>query len=192
MVLRGGSLGGRDIAHQRHQESGDSECDHNGAEGVCVSERRRFAVGECPQLFERGDVAGLRAAWNRAVALHHPVHQSDHRSIRRRQVGSNRDEVEVRSCVRDCPAHGDADGAAEIPHHVEQTACVFQPLRRQAAKTEVDSGGDSEDLRQTSQDLRHKKLIPSPVVCNVAETPHRQAEASQPRHHQPARVDLAG
>src|SRR5262249_17686624 len=98
--------------------------------------------------------------------------------------------MEVRSSVEDCAADGNADGAAEIPHHVEKSACVFQPLRWQAGEAEVHGWRNRENLWQTSQDLRDQELIRAPVVSNEAVTPHCQPEGRQPEHHQPADVEL--
>src|SRR5438874_1568584 len=55
-----------------------------------------------------------------AIAVHHVAHKPRHGSVRGCQVGSDSDKVEIRSCIEQGAAHGDADGASEIPHHVEQ------------------------------------------------------------------------
>ena len=63
-----------------------------------------------------------------------------------------------KSSSQDRAAHGDADGTAEIAHHVEQAACVFEALRRQAAEAQSHRRGYCENLREPAQDLRQQKL----------------------------------
>ena len=59
--------------------------------------------------------------------------------------------MEIGAVVDDRAADRDADRAAEVAHHVEQSAGVFQPLRRQAAEAEVDARRHREDLRKAAQ-----------------------------------------
>ena len=71
--------------------------------------------------------------------------------------------MEVGAVVEDRAANGDADGAAEIAHRVEQAAGIFQPLRRQAAEAEIDARRHREDLRKATKDLRQKQLVRRPT-----------------------------
>src|SRR5208337_3162247 len=61
-------LRGGDVAHERNQQRGDDEGDHDGPKGVGVGHGRRLAVGEPPELLERGGMPALRAAGERGVA----------------------------------------------------------------------------------------------------------------------------
>ena len=53
-----------DIAQQRHQKRGNDKGDHNGPERVGVSQRRGFAIGKLPELFQRRGVTGLETSGN--------------------------------------------------------------------------------------------------------------------------------
>ena len=66
--------------------------------------------------------------------------------------------MQVRPVVEDGAADRDADRAAEVAHHVEQPAGVFQPFGRQAAEAEVDARRDGEDLGEAAQDLRQEQF----------------------------------
>ena len=54
----------------------------------------------------------------------------------------------------DRAADGDTDSAAEVAHHIEQAAGIFQPLGRKAAEAEIDAGRNGEHLREATKDLR--------------------------------------
>ena len=54
-------LRGGDVAHEGNQQGGDDEGDHDGAKGVGVGHGRRLAIGEAPELLERGGMPMLRA-----------------------------------------------------------------------------------------------------------------------------------
>jgi hypothetical protein len=57
-------------------------------------------------------MADLETAEYRAVSLCHCVDERGHRPVCRRQIGSNRQEVKIRSYIQDGAAFGDADGTA--------------------------------------------------------------------------------
>src|SRR6266436_5510051 len=57
----------------------------------------------------------------------------------------------------------------QVAHHVEQSARVFEPVRWQTAQTEMHGWSYRKHLRETTQDLRQKKLCATPVVCDEAE-----------------------
>ena len=71
-------------------------------------------------------------------------------------------EMQIGAVVEDRAADRDADRAAQVAHHVEQAARVFEPLRRQAAETEGDRRRDREDLREAAQHLRDQQFGPRP------------------------------
>ena len=100
-------------------------------------------------------------------------------------------EMQVGLVVDDRGAHSDPDRAAEVAHHVEQAGGVFQPLRRQAAKTQSDTRRHREDLREAAQHLRDQQLVRAPVMRDEAIAPHRHGETGQAEHHQPAWIELA-
>ena len=79
--------------------------------------------------------------------------------------------------------------AAEIAHHVEEAARIFEALRRQAAEAQGDRRGDRKHLREAAQELRHQQLAAAPLAGDVAEGPHRPAEEREPEQHQPARIE---
>ena len=59
---------GRDLAHQRHQQRGEDEGQHDDAEGIGEGERRRLPIGKVPELAQRGGIARAGQAGQRAVA----------------------------------------------------------------------------------------------------------------------------
>src|SRR6202020_1543261 len=44
---------------------------------------------------------------------------------------------------------------------------------------------------KAAQNLRDEQLHAAPVAGDETEAPHRDAEAGEPEHHQPARIELA-
>src|SRR5208283_309746 len=45
-------LRGGDVAHERNQQGGEDEGDHDGEKGVGIGQGRRLAIGEQPELLE--------------------------------------------------------------------------------------------------------------------------------------------
>src|SRR5262249_44050521 len=72
-----------------------AEREHNGAESVGISQRGGFAIGKLPELLQRRRVAGVRASGNRPIALRQVTEQPWHGSVRRREIGCDRDEMEI-------------------------------------------------------------------------------------------------
>ena len=154
-----------------------------------IGHRRRLAVGESPELLERRLMPGLRASRDCRVALSDLVHEPGHRAVGRRQVRRDRLEMEIGAVVEDRAADRDADRAAEVAHHVEQAARIFEPFRRQAAEAEIDARRHRKHLGKAAQDLRQEEFRRAPFMGDEAETPHRQAEGREADHHEPARVE---
>src|ERR1700719_1531373 len=100
--------------------------------------------------------------------------------------------MQVSLVVEDGAAHRNADGAAEVAHHVEETARIFEPLGRQTAETEVHRRRHSEYLWQAAQHLWDPQLVRTPIMGDEAERPHGCSETREAEDHQPAGVDLAG
>ncbi|MGH6797100.1 MAG: hypothetical protein ACREDI_01775, partial [Roseiarcus sp.] len=99
--------------------------------------------------------------------------------------------MEIGAVIEDRAADRDADRAAEVAHHIEQSARIFEPFRRQAAEAEIDAGGDREHLGKAAQNLRQEELRRAPVMGDEAEAPHRETEGREASHHEPARVEFA-
>ncbi len=72
--------------------------------------------------------------------------------------------------VEDCAAYRDADRAAQVAHHVEQAAGIFEPLRPQAAKPEHHRGRHDEHLRKAAQHLGQDQFGAAPCVRHIAES----------------------
>src|SRR5882724_11791606 len=98
-------------------------------------------------------MAGLRTSRQRAIPPLDTVEQPAHGAVRRRQARGDVEKVKVGPVVDDRRAGRDPDGAAEVAHHVEQAAGVFQPRGRQAAKAESDGWRYREDLGESAQEL---------------------------------------
>ena len=110
----------------------------------------------------------------------------------RSKIRRNVVKMEIGPVVEDGAADGDAHSTAEIAHHVEQAAGVFEPLRRQAAETQRNTGGDGEYLRKTAKNQGNHEFCRTPVMGDGDETPHGEAEAGKSEHHQPSQVISAG
>jgi hypothetical protein len=78
-------------------------------------------------------------------------------------------KMQVDAVVEDGAAYGYADRTAEVAHHVEQPAGVFEPLGRQAAETEGYGRRHREDLREAAEYLRDQQLIGTPIMGDEAE-----------------------
>src|SRR6266513_2256574 len=98
--------------------------------------------------------------------------------------------MEICSVIKERAAHRDADGPAEVAHHIEQPAGIFEPFRRQAAESEVVAGRDSKDLGKATEHLRQEELRGTPVMGYETEAPHGQTKGCQAEHHEPARVEF--
>src|SRR5215471_19896707 len=98
--------------------------------------------------------------------------------------------MEIGFGIDDGATQRNAYGAAEIAHHVEKPACIFESIRRQARESEIDCRRDGKDLRQAAKDLRDQELISTPVMSDESVAPHRQAEGGKSQHHQPANVEF--
>ncbi len=73
-------------------------------------------------------------------------------------------EVQVGAVVEQRAAYGDADGAAEVAHQVEQARGQPQSLRREAAQCQRHRRCHRELLREAAQRLWQQQFAPAPVV----------------------------
>ena len=162
------------------RERGDDEGDHDGAERVSISQSRGFAICKLPQLFQRRGVAGVWASGNCAITLRHLIQESRHCAVRRRQIRGDRDKMEICPRIDNRSRYRDADRAAQIAHHVEKAAGIFQPIRRQAGEPKINSRRDRKHLRQAAKDLRDQELVGAPIMGNeaVSSTSRRPKDAS--------------
>ena len=99
--------------------------------------------------------------------------------------------MQVGSVVQNCGTDSDSDGASQIAHHVEEPTGVFEPIRRQAAQTEMHGWSHCKHLRETTQDLRQKKLCATPVMSDEAEAPQGETEECKAEHHEPAGIEFS-
>ena len=97
-------------------------------------------------------------------------------------------KMEIRAVIHNRAANGDAYGAAEISHHIEQPAGIFQAIGRETAQPEMHRGRDRENLGKSAQNLRKQQFACAPFMREESEIPHRQTKARHAKHHQPARI----
>ena len=96
------------------------------------------------------------------------------------RCSASRRKCRLVAVVQDGAAGGDADGAAEIAHQVEQPRGQLQPFGGEAAQRQSHRRRHGELLGEAAQRLRDQQFAPAPVMGDRRKVPHAEAEQASP------------